>query len=617
MPDVQPQPEEETNDIIVTGARFRGDATVKPSGWWVNFATVQPPSFLNLFEERGGEETSRIATFDNIDGDLIVKLPGYSFTLRVPAAEWASMGERARGEFIKVMIEFRDSPMLTAAFDTAEAGGLLRITVRYADMVHSPTAAPEAWGPNQAGEAKVEYAKNADLTEDLTRIDGVTININPAIVRGDGNLFTWPNTQGENVLVTMALVLAHEIRHIFYPGRDPSEEGPVLRDADQIMDDLFNTPNSAERSLEDYLGGQTFQGSLYGDNAVGTSAGDTLAGLSGNDILNGAAGDDLVMGGAGMDRLSGGSGSNIVMGGLDADTYAPAPGVAHEFISDTGGVDRIDLSSVALGQATFLRTDDTLVISVAGTAPMTIEVQDQWGASGKVEQFTFSDGTYAASYIEDLASGGAFVCQLCDPMTVTACEHYAMPVVLDLDGDGIELIPVEDSRARFDIAGDGRWEHIGWVGADDGILSLDRNGNGRIDDFSEISFVGDFLGAATDLEGLYAYDTDRDGFLTAADARFADFLVWKDGNGNGHSERGELFTLDALGIVSIGLERRDVRQLDSGAEANQVLATSSFQTSDGRTLLVGDVALEARLHNQGNAGSSVDLLHLNAEAIII
>jgi hypothetical protein len=448
----------------------------------------------------------------------------------------------------------------------------------------------------------------------------VVLNINSNLVPGPDNVHdTWTNTQtpAESVNIDFALMFLHAMRHAFYIGQ-PGMEDQVRQDADRMYDEIMNTIGSSERSVGDYTSGQTFQGSLYGDNATGTNASDTLSGLSGNDILNGSGGDDLVIGGAGMDRLSGGTGSNLVMGGLDADTYAPAPGVQQELISDTGGVDRLDLSRFTTSQLSFTRYDDTLVISTTGPAPETIEVQGQWTSSGRVEQFTFANGTFAASYVEDLATGGGAVCELCDPFTVTVCEHYAMPVVLDLDGDGIELIPVEHSRARFDIAGDGRWEHIGWVGKDDGILSLDRNGNGRIDDFSEISFVGDFLGAATDLEGLYAYDSNGDGFLTAADARFSDFLVWKDGNGNGHSERGELFTLDALGIVSIGLERRDVRQLDTGAEANQILATSTFQTAGGTTHLVGDVALEARLHHQGNAGSTgLELLHLNAEAIII
>lgn len=165
--------------------------------------------------------------------------------------------------------------------------------------------------------------------------------------------------------------------------------------------------------------------------------------------------------------------------------------------------------------------------------------------------------------------------------------------MLDLDGDGIELIEIGDSRTKFDIDGDGNSERIGWVSGDDGILALDRNGNGRIDDFREMSFRQDFRGAGTDLEGLMAYDSNGDGFLTASDERWGEFIIWTDTNGNGKSEAKELFGLTELGIVSIDLERRDVRALDGNADANQVLASSVFETADGARRLVGDVALYA------------------------
>lgn len=366
------------------------------------------------------------------------------------------------------------------------------------------------------------------------------------------------------------------------------------------MDQIFSS-SSSERSIQDYVEGLTFAGSMYDDNAIGSGSSDTLAGLSGNDNLNGAGGDDLVMGGAGMDTLSGGTGTNLVEGGLDADTYVIAAGVKYDQITDIGGVDRIDLSSVSIDDVTFARIGDDLFISAPGLALEGIGVTGQWLDGSRIEQFIFAEGTYAASYIESLAGfpGGVCYDDLGQPMF---CNPYGLPVVFDLDGDGIELIDLSHSRARFDVDGDGVKERIGWVGRDDGILALDRNGNGRIDDFSEISFRQDFRGAGSDLEGLMAYDSDGDGFLTADDDRFSEFLVWRDRNGNGRSEKNELFTLDELGIVSIDLERSNRNALDPEADANQLLATSAFRTADGRDHLLGDVALFADI---GGCGCNV------------
>ena len=44
------------------------------------------------------------------------------------------------------------------------------------------------------------------------------------------------------------------------------------------------------------------------------------------------------------------------------------------------------------------------------------------------------------------------------------------PLVLDLDGGGVGLIPFDQSTAFFDVDNDGSVEHTGWVAAGDGLL---------------------------------------------------------------------------------------------------------------------------------------------------
>ena len=387
-------------------------------------------------------------------------------------------------------------------------------------------------------------------------------------------------------------------------GRDYAEEMAVEADGRSIAKRIFEPQDGKpEPTPSSYLDSLTYIGSQNGDSAAGGSGNDTMAGLSGNDSLNGAAGDDLVMGGAGMDTLTGGIGSNSVQGGLDADTYIPTVGVTHEQVADIGGVDRLDLSSISINDVYMVRAGDSLMINAPGISAEGIGITGQWLDASRIEQFTFAEGTFAATYIESLAGAPSGVCydDMGNPMFRSP---YGMPVVLDLDGDGIELIALSDSHVRFDVDCDRAPDRVGWVSGDDGILALDRNGNGRIDDFSEISFRADFRGAGSDLEGLYAYDSDGDGFLTAADYRFDEFLVWRDLNANGHSEKKELFTLAELGIVAIDLERRNVKPLDRDADANQIVATSSFRTADGALHLVGDVALFADMLVDGRPAYS-------------
>ncbi|MEZ5850414.1 MAG: hypothetical protein R3D68_07170 [Hyphomicrobiaceae bacterium] len=54
------------------------------------------------------------------------------------------------------------------------------------------------------------------------------------------------------------------------------------------------------------------------------------------------------------------------------------------------------------------------------------------------------------------------------------------PLVLDLDGDGVELISLANSNAHLDYGGDGFAERTGWVKGDARLLVFDRNGNGTV-----------------------------------------------------------------------------------------------------------------------------------------
>ncbi len=75
------------------------------------------------------------------------------------------------------------------------------------------------------------------------------------------------------------------------------------------------------------------------------------------------------------------------------------------------------------------------------------------------------------------------------------------PLALDLDGDGIETVGVNaTTHILFDHNNDGIKTGTGWVNGDDGLLVLDRNGNGVIDNGSEL------FGDGTMVNGIKATD---------------------------------------------------------------------------------------------------------------
>lgn len=122
------------------------------------------------------------------------------------------------------------------------------------------------------------------------------------------------------------------------------------------------------------------------------------------------------------------------------------------------------------------------------------------------------------------------------------------PLVLDLDGDGVELTSVDGATAYFDVDVDGFAELTGWVAADDGLLALDVDGDGKIDDGSEL--FGDQTGYAHGFLALAAHDDNADGFIDANDLVYERLQVWQDLNSDGKSQADELSFLTELVVAS-------------------------------------------------------------------
>jgi hypothetical protein len=178
------------------------------------------------------------------------------------------------------------------------------------------------------------------------------------------------------------------------------------------------------------------------------------------------------------------------------------------------------------------------------------------------------------------------------------------PVILDLDGDGIELQSMKKSKARFDMDGNGVADDTGWVGKGDGFLVIDRNGDGLIRGASELSFLGEKLGATSDLDALSALDSNRDGKIDAADTRFGELKVWVDADHDGVTDVGELKSLAEHGIASIGLTAAPTRETAKVGQ-NIVLSTGVFTRTDGSTGTLADAALAFK-PGAGGGGGLVD-----------
>jgi hypothetical protein len=158
------------------------------------------------------------------------------------------------------------------------------------------------------------------------------------------------------------------------------------------------------------------------------------------------------------------------------------------------------------------------------------------------------------------------------------------PLLLDLDGDGIETISL-DAGTCFDHNGDGFAEQTAWVGSDDGVLALDRNGDGIISDGKELfgndTMLRDSTTATNGFEALVELDSNKDGKIDESDAAFSKLKVLKGLSENGY----EVYTLDELGIKSINLDSTITNTTDS--QGNTQFRAGSFEWVDGTT---GEIA---------------------------
>jgi hypothetical protein len=180
------------------------------------------------------------------------------------------------------------------------------------------------------------------------------------------------------------------------------------------------------------------------------------------------------------------------------------------------------------------------------------------------------------------------------------------PIILDLDGDGVRTLGIS-SGVKFDIFGDGQPVNTGWVSSGDGLLVLDRNHDGSINDGSELfgssTKLADAARASEGYAALRELDTNGNGAIDKSDALFAELRVWIDSNSDGVSGAGELRTLESLGIISISLSAEIGTKLDNG---NVLGLTSTYKTADGSTRAAADVWFAADKSGKNASDGTLD-----------
>jgi hypothetical protein len=155
------------------------------------------------------------------------------------------------------------------------------------------------------------------------------------------------------------------------------------------------------------------------------------------------------------------------------------------------------------------------------------------------------------------------------------------PLVLNFNGTAAQLT---DQMFRFDLDGDGRADLLPGLAAGSGFLVFDRNGNGRIDDGSELFGPRSNFGFAE----LALLDADQNRWLDEADPLFKLLGVWRPADSAIHS-------LTELGVGALGLANiatpftlRDAKDAARGA----IRDTSIFLQDNGNPGLLQEIDLD-------------------------
>lgn len=140
------------------------------------------------------------------------------------------------------------------------------------------------------------------------------------------------------------------------------------------------------------------------------------------------------------------------------------------------------------------------------------------------------------------------------------------PLVLNLNGGAAQ---VAGPKFDFDLNADGQTERMSFTSGG-GYLALDRNGDGKINDGTELFGASTGNGYAE----LAAYDSDQNGWIDEADAVFTQLKLWTAAGLSSLADAG----VGAISTASVGTEF----SLKQGSELEgQIRRTGVYLSENG------------------------------------
>jgi Ca2+-binding RTX toxin-like protein len=331
-------------------------------------------------------------------------------------------------------------------------------------------------------------------------------------------------------------------------------------------------------SLSEGFGGTVRDGFQLGQ---GAEQNDLIFGGAGSDVIAGGGGRDILYGNDDEDELWGGAGDDVLIGAdwdnnrIDTtrDTLRGGEGFDRYYAADNDIID--DSDSDGLGEVHF--GDDILV-----GGKQTVNGDNRfYGLDGTLYELngttltvTSDAGTITIqNYYREENSLGIELIDRDDndppppPKPRGADDPIpSSPIALDLDGDGVETTPLE-SGVNFDLDGNGFAEKIGFIKSDDGLLVLDKDGDGFITNGNELfgdqTLLENGQRAQNGFVALREFDDNADGFIDTNDTVYEQLRVWQDHDQDGVSEENELRSLGSLNVARLDLSYQQSNLVDA------------------------------------------------------
>jgi Ca2+-binding RTX toxin-like protein len=380
-------------------------------------------------------------------------------------------------------------------------------------------------------------------------------------------------------------------------------------EADAVIDDTTAKPFYSGHSGGLYMvggaGNDTLVGSDEDDSIDGNGDNDTISGRDGQDIIDGGGGTDTINGGSGVDHLYGGSEADTISGGEEGD-FLYGEGGADELRGDDDGGAADVLDGGEGGDRLYGGPGDTVALVDSGDIVF-FHGERLTSASRKVsagastsETGSYTNGYNGINYDFNQETEVLVVSDNQGSMTLTGFVNgdggialktttqgepprgssdegvptAGDPLVLDLDGDGIEMSNIATTTVYFDTNQDRLVERVGWIGRDDGLLARDLNGDGLVNNMAELFGSGTIDG----FSALAKFDSNADGKISYEDDVWSALRVWQDADTDGDTDPGELRTMLEAGIASVSLYAEPV---NSSNEGNEIAFRGQFIKADG------------------------------------